>query len=472
MAKKEKFKFGVDFQELILQYTVTNPMGYKVLALYDDSYFDLIHHSLIAYALKKYYKKNKRIPDKPFLREFLRGLYQTDKGIALNLTNEDKQQVEGVVTNIYDKEVAEPDEIVDKCVKFARFVKFKEELEDVDLANFDSYANSITKLQKANNIGFDLQDNHGTFLVKGMNDRAHKRDILTAAHPTPFKQLNRLLNPGGTTTGNVFVVMSTEKSFKTGALVNIAGGYLRMRKKVAYVDLENGETNITVRTEQKITHQDQTMIMSGDYDNKLIKIMRKYARIGSEMAIKRFPSLKTTCDDVQVWLDGLKRDYDFIPQVVVFDYGLLLGAISGKTDDFARISDAFLDIKNFSEYNKLECVWTAAHTTREGEKRFKSTFKATDIAKCIDIPRHVDAILGLQQNDEEYEAGVMRFEVVEQRNGMKSGKCLFWVDIKTQNMKEFNHKQVEDYYKQISMDKDEDDEDLKPKKPRKTDLDE
>jgi hypothetical protein len=69
---RNKFEFGTDFQELILQYTVTDPKGFKALELYDDTYFVLIPHSIIALALKRYYKKHKNIPEESYLREFLR----------------------------------------------------------------------------------------------------------------------------------------------------------------------------------------------------------------------------------------------------------------------------------------------------------------------------------------------------------------------------------------------------------------
>lgn len=465
--KRLKFEFGTDFQELILQYTVTDPKGYKVIELYEDTYFTLIPHAIVALVLKKYYKKEKHVPEEPYFREALRIAYRSDKVLKMHLTDDDVRSVDEVIERIYDGPVKHPDKVTEKIITFARYVRTKEVLEQMDIEDYTSYEAQIEKLRSANNIGLDIERNVGTFLVSGMHDRAHKRDVTHAVHPTPYWQLNGLLNGGGSETGNVFVILSTEKIFKTGMLINTGIGYLKRKKKGFYVDLENGEVAITVRTEQSIGNADRETIQHGSIDNKLLKVFRKYKRLGSELAIKKFPSLQTTTNEIRSWLDELKRDFGFIPDFGIVDYGLLLGATSGKTDDTQRISDAFLDLKNLATDYKLEALWTAAHTTREGNKRLASKFLPTDTAKCMDITKHIDGLLGLQRSEIEKENGVMRLEVLEGRNTLQEGKMLFWVDIPKQRTREFNKAEVKEYMNQLSKARSEDDN----KKPRKRNTD-
>lgn len=461
---KDKFKFGIDFQELILQYIVTDTLGFKILNFLEDSYFTILYHQIIIYVLKKYFKKNKKIPEQTYLREFLRSVYEKEKIFNTTLLLEDKEQISEIVRKIYLAPVSEPEEIVNKCVDFARYVKFKEELENVDIENFDSYEQAIGRLKTANNLGIDIQKDYGTFIVEGMKDRAYKRNASHLINPTPLVQVNKLLNSGGTPRGSVFVLIGKEKRFKTGMMINIAKGYLRMRKKVFYVDLENGEIAITTRAEQSLTKQNQETITSEAYDEKLLKLMRKYKRLGAELVVKRFPSLSTTCSDILRWLEEIERDFGIKFDAGFIDYGVLLASASGKQDEFGRISDAFLDIKNLSESKKYECIWTAAHITRQGDKNTPKKYASTDIAKCIDIPRHADAVFGLQESEEESEAGVMRMEVIEQRNGMRSGNALFWVDIKKQLATEFTLAEIKAYRQQLG------DEDKPKRGPKKTDL--
>lgn len=453
MGKKsnEKFKFGIEFQELILKFIATDKLGFKILNFIEDTYFTSLYHQVIVFAIKKYYKKHKRIPEEIYLREDLRSTYEREKIFNTSLTQDDKDQISNLIRAMYDGIISEPDIIIEKTIDFARYVKFKEELENVDINNFDSYENAIGKLTNANKIGIDLQKNYGTFVVAGMKDRAHKRNSSHFVNPTPFKQINQLLNSGGLLRGSVICFLGKEKRFKTGMLVNTARGYLRLRKKIFFADIENGENAITVRAEQSLTKQSQETITSEVYDEKLLKLMRKYARLGAELVIRRFPALTTTCADIQKWLDELKRDFGITFDVGIIDYGLLLASISGKMDEFGRISDSFLDIKNLAETNKFEAIYTAAHITRDGDKRTKTKYQSTDIAKCIDIPRHVDALIGVQENDDEIAQGVMRLEIVEQRNGMREGRALLWVDISKQTATEFNQAEIADYRNQIGQ---------------------
>jgi hypothetical protein len=463
---KHKFEFGTDFQELILQYTLTDPKGYKVLSLYEDSYFTLIPHSIIAYALKKYYKKEKHLPEEPILRESLRTIYQVDKVMKLNLTNEDKQEVDEIIKKLYSSQIKHPEPIVKKIISFARYVKFKDKIEQIDINNYDEYEKSLDEIRKSINVGIDLENNYGTPLIGGMKDRAHKRDSIHEVHHTPWWQFDKLLNSGGTETGNVIVILSKEKQFKTGALINVARGYMMKRKKGVYFDLENGETAITVRGEQSLINEQRSTIQSGELDKKLLKLCRRYARIGAELYIKKFPSLKTTTDDYRAYLDLLKRDFDYEPDFIIVDYGLLQGATTGKLDDTARISDAFLDLKNLADDYGVDALWTAAHTTREGNKRLGSKFLPTDTAKCMDITKHIDCLLGLQQSEEEEKGGVIRMEILEQRGGIQ-GKMLFWVDIPRQRMKEFSKSEVKAYMDQLGN---KTEEELKTNRKKKSDL--
>lgn len=471
MPKKRntnKFEFGSDFQELILKYTLTDPKGFRILPYYDDDYFDLISHQAIAMAIKKFFKKHKTVPDLTYLREQLRTMYKTEHKVFEHLLPDDRKEIDDLCQRLFDGTVKKPELVVDQVIQFARFINFKEELEKVDVFNFDSWSSSIKNFQKAQSIGKDIEKNFGTFLVRGMPDRAHKRDLYHSSCPTPFWQFNNLLNPGGTERGNVIAVMSKEKMGKTVALINIARGYMKMRKIGFYADLENGEMGITIRSEQSIYGKAQGDIKSGKFDDNLLKLFRKYKRIGAELIIKSFPNIKTTTNDLQVWVDELQEEYQIKFDFGIVDYGLLMGAISGKDDDFNRISDAFLDLKNFAKYNDLEALYTAAHVTRDGAKRVETVFKSTDIAKCHDISRHIDVLLGLQQNEAEAEANVWRFEVVAQRNGMKEGKMLFWVDIEKQRMKEFTKTEVKKYMAQIQGDDEDEEENPKEKKRKRS----
>ena len=140
-----------------------------------------------------------------------------------------------------------------------------------------------------------------------------------------------------------------------------------------------------------------------------------------------------------------------------------MGAISGKKDDTERISDVYLDLKNLAVENDLDYIITASHVKRDKDtlKRRSTKYMSSDVAKSIDKTRHCDMILGLQENDEEKESGVMRIEIVDQRDGTE-GSCLFWIDIAKQYAKEFTKEQVKEYWAETGRE-----DDGKKRKPEK-----
>lgn len=443
MGKKntEKFSFGVDFQESILKFIASDKMGYKALALFDDSYFTLLSHQFVAFGLASYFKKKKRIPGKVVFNEYIRQLY-SHKSYKQYLTPQIQEEVKEVITKVFDNPPRDSEDILEECIKFAQYKSLKTELENIDVTDFANYELAHKKIKAAISIGNIFKENKGIFLIREAQERMVKRANQSDVVPTPYWQWDASINSGGFGKGDLVMIMAKPKRFKTGVLLNMAKARLRQRKKVLYIDLENGQMELATRADQSITNMEQQEVLSGDYDQKILKQLRKYRRLGSELYIKRMPALETTCEDIQKLIDELWAEYGIRFDECYIDYGDLLGANSGKKDDTERISDAYLDMKNLALVNSFDCIITASHVKREAEKREGSIYLANDVAKCIDKIRHLDIVLGLQEDEEEKANGVMRLTVVEQRNGPRDYNMYFWVDIKKQTMKEFTHKEV------------------------------
>lgn len=441
---KEKFSFGIDFQESILQFIASDKTGYKALSLFDDTYFTLLSHQFVAFGIMQYFKKKKRIPGKVVFREHLRQLY-SHRNFRNYITPDLQEEVTQLVERIFDKPPRDAEDIFEECIKFAQYKSLKTELENIDVTDFANYDSVAKKIKSAISIGNSFKEDKAIFLIAGaqerMISRANKSDIV----PTPFWQWDASLNSRGFGKGDLVMIMAKPKRFKTGVLINMARYRLRQKKKVLFIDLENGQMEVATRADQSATGLTQVDILSGDHDARVLKQLRKYRRLGAELVIRRLPALETTCDDIQKLADELRAEYGIVFDECYIDYGDLLGSNSGKKDDTERISDAYLDMKNLALRNNWDCIITASHVKREAEKRESSIYLANDVAKCIDKIRHIDIVLGLQEDEGEKEAGVMRLVVVEQRNGPRDYPMYFWVDIEKQTLKEFSHKEVKAY---------------------------
>ena len=474
MAKNIKFQFDTEFQKEVLHYTIKEPMGYQALKFYNYDTFELSEHQLIAFAIKKYFKKNKRIPSKAVLREYMRTIFNEKQ--FEDLVDEDlKKLVLGIISELYEEPLLDAEEIYTKTKQFKQFCEIKGIFEEADFHNFEisKFQTVSTRLHKSLNIGEELNEDDGTFLVKDLIDRQIRRKIKTNIIPTPYRQLNHTLNAGGYTRSSLICYIGKAKWFKTGVLVNYGSSTMKQRKKVAYIDFENNEDPIAIRTEQGLGNLTASELVTGEHDKRLAKMMRQYRRIGAEMVIKRFPAYSTTFDDIQAWTDNMKLKHNITFDIFIFDYLGLMGSISRKKEDKDRISDVYVDAKNFLKYNNIALGVTAHHITNEGHIRIGTKFKPTDTAKCLDIHRHVDALIGLNKSDEEREAGVLRMEDIDQREG-KEGTALFWVDFEKQRTKEFSKKEIKEYIEQMGdreeNTRDTDNSDKAPKRRRKDEL--
>lgn len=447
MAKevKERFDFDIAFQWEIIRFTLKDKYGYKALLLYKFEYFTLIEQQVIARAIHHFFKLKKRIPASyPVLLEEVKRFFKS-RDYAQAILEEDRKRILKKIRSLYKSTLKDGDDILEKVKLFASYVEFKKTLEGVDLQNFSAYEGYAKKIQKAVNIGMQIDQKSGTFIGAAHRSRFIDRRNRDAIVPTPWEQLNRLTNAGGYEKGSIIVFLDKPKAGKTVVLVNGAISYAKRRKKVVYFDLENGETAISTRIDQNMGNLSKKDVLSGTYDKKLSKLYRALIRTNGEIYVRRVPALSTT-DDLQKILDEIYQEHGIKFDVCVIDYVGLMGALSGQKEDFHRISEAYIDVKNFAQKNDLDLVLTGHHVVRAAYKRRETKYQSEDIAKCIDIPRHIDALVGCNQNTEEKQAGLFRLEMIEQRDGNSLGRVVGHLSFKTQRFNELQGNDLKEYY--------------------------
>ena len=442
-----KFEFDVDHQWEIIKYILLDKDGYKALQLVKEDFFSLTEQQLVIHTLKGFFKKKGRIPKNNVnLKYEIKRVSRTQKFATL-LKSSDLDDLLKQVDSLYRSTIKDGQDILDNCKNFASFTAVKRVLEDFDISNYGGYTDNIKKLQKAIVTGEAAENEKGLFLVDGWRQRQVRRRLDPGTIPTPFKQLNRSTNSGGYIKGSLITVIDKGKGGKTSFLVNVGRGYMSQRKKIFVADLENGAYSYATRFDQSLIRMDKESLVGPEAESRLSKLYRKYARLGCEVLIHRFPA-GTTANQISSFLDEIYSDTGIKFEICIIDYIGLMGSNSGQNDDTARISEAYVDVKNLAEHWGFDIVWTGHHVNREGEKRRQSKYEPNDTAKCIDIHRHVDAMLGLNQNSSEKEAGVFRLEVVDQRDGVGDARAYFWVNIAHQRWDEFSKSQLDEYRKQ------------------------
>jgi len=214
------------------------------------------------------------------------------------------------------------------------------------------------------------------------------------------------------------------------------------------IDLDNGEDDWHSRLEQCLMGHTKAELLDEDSAREAIerKRFRYHRRVRGEIVVKRMPSLVTTANDIENHMNFLYNEFGFKPEILVVDYIGKMGCISGKDSLHERVSEAYIDMANLALKMNLEHVWTAQHVTREAAKvREKTRYESTDIAGAIDVSRHVQAIFGLNRSVKDEQDGLVRMEVVDQRDGVPRGRAIFHVDNEKQLLTEFTKAEMEDY---------------------------
>ena len=440
---KTKFSFGTDFQFEILKYLVRDQEGGLVLNRLKPSYFVLIEHSVVAEGIFGYYKKKHRIPSENILKQYVLELLESKDYVDL-VTKDDIPNINRIIRDIYNSPLKDSDYIQEKIYKFSTWVEMKNLNDSFDLDNFEQYDEYSKKVDKILQRSKPKKEDEPSFLIRDVSERQFRRQAEPDVVPTPSRQINELTNAGGFPKGSVAVLLDKPKARKTFFLVNLAIGYLKMRKTVLYIDTENGQEQIMDRFIQSSLNKTKKEIYSGEYDKKEQQYIRKLNRFGVELIVERVPAMVTNCNYIRDRILKL-RSQGIKVNVVMIDYLAKMASIAGDKDDFERIGNAYIDAQNLAEELDIDCIWTANHVTRQAYKHRKTRYEENDIAKCVDIVRNSVAIFGLNCTEQEEREGIQRLELCVMRDGKPSGRALYKVDIERQRAIEFTKEQRKAY---------------------------
>lgn len=438
-----KFSFSPEFQFEILRFVLKDKEGGSVLKRIKSNYLVLIEHSLIFEGISKYFKKQGRMPSENILKEVLKELLESKTYVDL-VTKDDIPNINKLISNLYHIPLSDSDYIKEKIYQFSTYVEMKNLNDSFDLDNFEQYEEYSRKIEKVLQKSKPKKEDEPLYMIRDITERQFRRQSEPSVIPCPFRQLNELTNAGGYPEHSVNVILDKPKAKKTFFMVNLARGYLRMKKSVLYIDTENGQEQIMDRFIQSSINKTKKELYSGEYDKLEAKHLRKLARFGVELVVERVPAMITNTTYIREKIIQL-RNQGIDIKVLMVDYAGKLASIAGDREDFERISNVYIDLSNLAEEMKLNIIWTAHHITREGKKHRKTRYDENDISGSIAIVRNAQVIMGLNATEQEERDDILRAEIVVQRDGLPSGRALFKCSTETQRCTEFTREQRKEY---------------------------
>lgn len=432
-----KFTFSIEFQLEVLRFLIQGKESLLYVQKIKSGYFTLIEHSIVVEALVKFVKKYQRIPSEVLMVEQVKTLLEGRDYVDL-VTKDDIPNIHKLISELYNKPLKDVDIVLENIHKFIAYIELKALNESMDFSDYNSYETYQAKLTKILQSSKPQKKDEPLFMVNGTAMRQLMRKVDPDVVPTPFWQLNRLGNGDGYPKNSLFVLIDRPKRRKTFALINIARGYLAMKKNVLYIDTENGKNQLMDRMIQSTLNKTKREMLTGDYDKMEQRHMRKYKRLGVEFIVERVPATIADCNTIMNLVRKLETEKGIKIHVIMIDYAAKLASIARDRDDVERINNVYIDIDNMGDELGLDAVWTAQHVTREGAKHQETKYEDNDIASAISIIRNAKCVMGLNSTQDEEEHNIMRMEVVVQRDGVPSGRVMFNMDPERQRMKEFS----------------------------------
>lgn len=438
-----KYTFDVHFQLEILRFVLRDKEGGLVLKRIKSNYLVLIEHALIFEGIAKYFKKQGKMPSENILKQVIKELLESKTYVDL-VTKDDIPNIEKIISNLYHIPLSDSDYIKERIYQFSTYVEMKNLNDSFDLDNFEQYEEYSRKIEKVLQKSKPKKEDEPLYMIRDITERQFRRQSEPSVIPCPFRQLNELTNAGGYPEHSVNVILDKPKAKKTFFMVNLARGYLRMKKSVLYIDTENGQEQIMDRFIQSSINKTKKELYSGEYDKLEAKHLRKLARFGVELVVERVPAMITNTTYIREKIIQL-RNQGIDIKVLMVDYAGKLASIAGDREDFERISNVYIDLSNLAEEMKLDIIWTAHHITREGKKHRKTRYDENDISGSIAIVRNAQVIMGLNATEQEERDDILRAEIVVQRDGLPSGRALFKCSTETQRCTEFTREQRKEY---------------------------
>lgn len=433
----DKFTFSIEFQLEVLRFLIQGEEALLYVQKIKPGYFTLIEHSIVVEALVKFVKKYQRIPSEVLMVEQVKTLLEGRDYVDL-VTKDDIPNIHKLISELYNKPLKDVDIVLENIHKFIAYIELKALNESMDFSDYNSYETYQAKLTKILQSSKPQKKDEPLLMVSGTAMRQLMRKVDPDVVPTPFWQLNRLGNGDGYPKNSLFVLIDRPKRRKTFALINVARGYLAMKKNVLYIDTENGKNQLMDRMIQSTLNKTKREMLTGDYDKMEQRHMRKYKRLGVEFIVERVPATIADCNTIMNLVRKLETEKGIKVHVIMIDYAAKLASIARDRDDVERINNVYIDIDNMGDELGLDAIWTAQHVTREGAKHQETRYEDNDIASAISIIRNAKCVMGLNSTQDEEEHNIMRMEVVVQRDGVPNGRVMFNMDPERQRMKEFS----------------------------------
>lgn len=349
----------------------------------------------------QFFNKFDRLPTEQEIKLFDNSVFQNSYISA-------KKKIENCKLNEIDKTVLYPE--------LEKFIKIQSSLLTVhDIVN--GYAKkdktaldpSILVSKFENIASISLWDANLFDAQQDVLDYFDKVNDASKRLPSGYKEIDEKINGGILADGKFLGVIFAETNMgKSIMLTNFATNAVRQGKNVLIISLEMSEVVYATRAYADL----YSLPISNIHfmKDELVSCIKSHPEYG-KLYIKEFPPSTMTVEQIGGFIENLiQQGYEF--GLCCIDYLTLLTASNGENSN--EIGKEISRKLRALTYRFQFPIMTAAQLNRDG---FDSVPSNKNVAESIAIPQEVDWAIGLYQQKEDKEQGIMRVKCTKSRLG-------------------------------------------------------
>jgi len=154
--------------------------------------------------------------------------------------------------------------------------------------------------------------------------------------------------------------------------------------------------------------------------SNISKKQEKFRRVfrGGDFKVRAFPAYSLSIGDVEHFLDNLYYFDEYVPDVLIVDYGDIFKPPSFRMEYRHQLDSVWKTLRAIAQERDMLVV-TASQTTR---KALGGTTDEGTVSEDIRKLAHVSKMLGINQTKEERDMGVVKIGLLKERDGRITSK--------------------------------------------------
>jgi replicative DNA helicase len=415
MDDKDSQDFGPVVEAAIISLCLDQPEFYHAVGQHvEPKHFEQLETQYVFALIQKAYKEHEIVPNRDILIDIARKDLSVDDHYqpVLNLITRESDPREIPIIK---------DRLIDWVRSRAYALLYDEgAIQAYESGNYDVLNEIVEKAQRVSDVS-----QQGVWFFDRI-EMLFKEDA-EPRFTTGFTRLDRYLNEGGPTRGDVTCFMAPTGVGKSIMLVNVGVANIRNGKNVLHITLELSTFKTMLRYMGAFTkkHLVDRMEQQGSIREELLKIKHS---VDSRLVIYEFPPDDISVNTIYQIVDWLHKYKRWIPDVILVDYlDLMLSRREyNNKEDYVRQKRISTEIRGLAK-NTGTCVFTATQTHRQAESdSYRNKKSSADqniglskIAESYGKAMPLDYIISMNQSGEMYSAGQIRLYVIKNRNGPK-----------------------------------------------------